>query len=102
MFWKQTTVTLGLRLKREKVLTKLVDLFFQLQDYNSHMKTADGNTLKQNLNVWMLSYETWMATENCYCKKLVKAKSITSKQVPSLGTFSVKIRTASVFLYWTL
>ena len=25
-----------------------MDLFFQLQDYNSHMTTADGNTRKQN------------------------------------------------------
>ena len=26
----------------------MIDHFFQLQDYNSHKTTADGNTRKQN------------------------------------------------------
>ena len=64
-------------------------------DLSSSFRTT---TVSKTLNAWILFYKTWMATENCYYKNLLKAKSIASKQVPSLGTFSAKIRTASVIL----
>ena len=40
--------------------------------------------LSNTLNAWILFWKTWMATENCYYKKLLKAKLTTSKDVPSL------------------
>ena len=36
------------------------------------------------LNAWILFCKTWMATENYYYKKLLKANLTTSKHVPSL------------------
>ena len=47
-------------------------------------KTSDGNTFKQYSQCMILFCKTWMATENCYYKKLLKAKLTTSKDVPSL------------------
>ena len=40
--------------------------------------------LSNTLNVWILFCKTWMATKNCYYKKLLKPKLTTSKDVPSL------------------
>ena len=37
-----------------------------------------------NPNGWILFPKTWMATENCYYNKLLKAKLLTSKLVPLL------------------
>ena len=36
------------------------------------------------VNEWILFCKTWMATENCYYRKLLKVKLTTSKQVYSL------------------
>ena len=40
--------------------------------------------LSNTLNAWILFCKTWMATENCYYKKLLKAKLTTSKDIASL------------------
>ena len=40
--------------------------------------------LINTLNAWILFCKTWIATENCYYKKWLKAKLPTSRDVPSL------------------
>ena len=40
--------------------------------------------LSNTLNAWILFCKIWMATENCYYKKLLKAKRTTSKNVALL------------------
>ena len=40
--------------------------------------------LSNTLNAWIPFCKTWMATENCYYKKLLKAKLTTSKDIPSV------------------
>ena len=44
--------------------------------------------VSNTLNVWILFCKTWMTTENCYYKKLLKAQLTTSKDVPSAIYFS--------------
>ena len=61
------------------------------------MVTHVSNTL----NAWILLCKTWMATENCYYKKLVKGCLCNYLKGCSLATFSAKIRTTSVNLNWT-
>ena len=46
-----------------------------------------------------ISWNTWMATKNCYYKILLKA-SLTASSF--FVTFSAKIRTTAVNLYWTI
>ena len=40
--------------------------------------------LSNTVNAWIPFCKTWMATENCYYKKLLKAKLTTSKDIPLL------------------
>ena len=85
---KANCVNLVFRLKLAKVIMKMIDLFFPVA----------GLHISKTLNAWILFCKTWMATENCYHKILLKAKLITSN---SFVTFTEKIRTTSVNLYWT-
>ena len=64
----------------------MIDLFFQLQDYNSDMTTADGNTCNQNSQCMNTVLQNMNGNRKItkITKKLLKAKLITSKQVPSL------------------
>ena len=92
MFWKQTTVKILVytvkarlcyscfRVKGAKVVIKMIGLLFPVAGPQQLMVTHVCKTL----NSWILFCKTCMATENCYYKKLLKARLITSKQVPSL------------------
>ena len=52
--------------------------------------------VSKTLNAWILFFKIWMATENSYYKKLLKASLITSR---FFVTFFAKIRAMSVNLY---
>ena len=92
MFLKQTTVKILIntvetrlcyscfKVKMSKsIIIKMINLFLV-----ARVKHLMVTHLSNNLNAWILFCKTWMATENCYYKKLLKAKLTTSKDVPSL------------------
>ena len=84
-------VTLVFRLKWANVITKLIDFFFQLQDY-----TADGNIRKYNSQCMNTVLQNMNSNWKLLLyKKLLKANLITSS---SFVTFSAKIRKTSVNL----
>ena len=86
MFWKVTIiktlaytvkancVNLIFRVKLAKIIIKMIDLFLQVARLQQLMVTRVSKTL----NTWILFCKTWMVTENCYRKILLKAKLITS------------------------
>ena len=82
MFWKLTTVKIlvytvkascvivAFRLKFAKVIIQMIVFFFPVAGLQQLMVTHVSKTL----NAWILFWKTWMATENCYYKILLKPK----------------------------
>ena len=63
----------------KSIIIKMINLF--LVAGAKHLMVTH---LINNLNAWILFWKTWIATENCCYKKLLKEKLTTSKDVPSL------------------